>query len=227
MAKISTYEQDVTVNGVDRIIGSDGNRNNATKNFSVRSLTDFINTDLFKGFEDGQVITVFNDTIIPSAIQSTFVTTVYEGTNEGNSVLATGANELTFGTTLTFTDPQVAIDSYIVVLNGTNKYTSLITGISEDNRTITVDRNFTSDELLIFGLPGGINNIATFLRYTGISIQGATLDAAVSRVNNLNPEGPLSIRTWWGTQIQYDTQFPGGVGLELDVEYTIYTPLVP
>ena len=46
----------------------------------------------------------------------------------------------------------------------------------------------------------------------------------VGRVTNLNPNGPANIRFWFGTQMEFDTQFPGGVGLQADVEYTIYTP---
>lgn len=227
MARISTYAEDIVVSDRDRIIGTDGDQSNQTKNFSVRTLTNFINEDLFDGFTDGEVITIFEDTIIPSSIQSTFVTTVFVGTDPQNSVVATGPNEITFGSGITFVDPQVAIDSYVVLVNGNDKYTSLITGISQTNRTVTLAKAFTASELLTFGPAQGITNVATFLRYTGISVQGGVLDAITGRTANINPNGPASIRFWYGTQVEYDTQFPGGVGLELDVEYTIYTPLVP
>jgi len=42
MARISTYALDTNIKGTDKLIGTDVENNNVTKNFSVKELTDYI-----------------------------------------------------------------------------------------------------------------------------------------------------------------------------------------
>lgn len=44
MAKISTYSLDVDVRGTDKVIGTDGGSANATKNFTIDRVAEFLNT---------------------------------------------------------------------------------------------------------------------------------------------------------------------------------------
>jgi len=44
MAKISTYALDTDVRGTDKVIGTDGGAANATKNFTIDKVADFLNT---------------------------------------------------------------------------------------------------------------------------------------------------------------------------------------
>ena len=42
MARIETYVNDTVISGLDKIIGTDAENNNATKNFTVNDLAAFI-----------------------------------------------------------------------------------------------------------------------------------------------------------------------------------------
>lgn len=44
MAKISTYSTDVSVSGTDKLIGTDADSSNATKNYTVQSIADYVVT---------------------------------------------------------------------------------------------------------------------------------------------------------------------------------------
>ena len=225
MPKISTYVKDNNLERGDRFIASEAT-GNQTVNIPLHAISDYVNAAHFDGFANGDIATVYNNTVVPSSLSSTFVTFVPTlAMNTAGNIISTNSTTLSVGTNLSnvFTSPQVAVNSYVVLINGVNKHVSRITAVDSVARTITLDHAIPSEISGSFDGSSGSLTEFTFLRYTGVNIRG-TLNASVGQINNINPNGPASIRFWFGTQMEFDTQFPGGAGLEEDVEYTIYTP---
>ena len=87
MARLSTYVNDVTVLGSDRIIGTDSS-NVSTKNFTIESLQDFILEDLFPGIPGDRVL---------------FTGTGGTAKQGGIRQIATTVNSVTLPSSVTFT----------------------------------------------------------------------------------------------------------------------------
>ena len=53
MARISTYALDTTISNLDRLVGTDAEDSNITKNFQIESLIEFISANLnLQAFDD-------------------------------------------------------------------------------------------------------------------------------------------------------------------------------
>jgi len=51
MARITTYENDESINGKDKLLGSDSRDSGATKNYLIADLADYVSANINKGYK--------------------------------------------------------------------------------------------------------------------------------------------------------------------------------
>tara|TARA_B110000902_G_scaffold74007_1_gene87434 strand:+ start:229 stop:696 length:468 start_codon:yes stop_codon:yes gene_type:complete len=51
MARITTYEYDQSINGKDKLLGTDSQDSDATKNYLIENLVDYVSANINKGYK--------------------------------------------------------------------------------------------------------------------------------------------------------------------------------
>lgn len=242
MARIGTYSNDTTVTANDRVIGTDVN-GGATNNYRMGDISNFVRTTIFPNLDDGRVFIQNEGSLLESFISNPVTAEAYSNEYVASDTAADLTKAIYFSNASTITVGSGVTDVFdstilmtgvrLIFINRDTATRILLTVASVDTtaRTITLTQNVTNFADFDGSTIANGSNQLMFVRNNGISLDGSitagTINAPVTRVNNINPNGPATIRFWFGTQMEFDTQFPGGAGLEADVEYTIYTPRNP
>ena len=150
MARISTYAIDSTIEGSDKLLGTDANSNSslATKNYTIDSLKEYINGASAKN--------------IPDEIPLGFALTVNrEGTDYERALVRTLASSVETDVVLKSSTVNTGCDVYLNTL-GTGQVFLIIRDYNDGQFAVDYDLNdFATNSATFTGVVGGVTHTGT------------------------------------------------------------------
>ena len=150
MARISTYAIDSTIEGSDKLLGTDANSNSslATKNYTIDSLKEYINGASAKN--------------IPDEIPLGFALTVNrEGTDYERALVRTLASSVETNVVLKSASVNTGCDVYLNTL-GTGQVFLIIRDYNDGQFAVDYDLNdFATNSATFTGVVGGVTHTGT------------------------------------------------------------------
>lgn len=150
MARISTYAIDSTIEGSDKLLGTDANSNSslATKNYTIDSLKEYINGASARN--------------IPDDIPLGFALTVNrEGTNYERALVRTLASSVETNVVLKSASVNTGCDVYLNTL-GTGQVFLIIRDYNDGQFAVDYDLNdFATNSATFTGIVGGVTHSGT------------------------------------------------------------------
>lgn len=204
MARISTYAIDSTVEGNDKLLGTDANSNSslATKNYTIDSLKEYINGASAKN--------------IPDEIPLGFALTVNrEGTDYERALVRTLASSLETNVVLKSSTVNTGCDVYLNTL-GTGQVFLIIRDYNDGQFAVDYDLNdFATNSATFTGVIGGVTHTGTVTSFNKPDFSNTSPDANYSQYttsgNNVYTEWMFNVtlgsgETYTGGQVAF-TEF--------------------
>ena len=204
MARISTYAIDSTVEGNDKLLGTDANSNSslATKNYTIDSLKEYINGASAKN--------------IPDEIPLGFALTVNrEGTDYERALVRTLASSLETNVVLKSSTVNTGCDVYLNTL-GTGQVFLIIRDYNDGQFAVDYDLNdFATNGATFTGTIGGVTHTGTVTSFNKPDFSNTSPDANYSQYttsgNNIYTEWMFNVtlgagETYTGGQVAF-TEF--------------------
>ena len=186
MARISTYAIDSTVEGSDKLLGTDANSNSslATKNYTIDSLKEYINGASTKN--------------IPDDIPLGFALTVNrEGTDYERALVRTLASSVENNVVLKSAAVNTGCDVYLNTL-GTGQVFLIIRDYNDGQFALDYDLNdFATNSATFTGIVGGVTHSGTVTSFNAPNFGSASPDANDSQYvtsgNNIYTEWMFNV----------------------------------
>ena len=193
MARISTYAIDSTIEGSDKLLGTDANSNSslATKNYTIDSLKEYINGASAKN--------------IPDEIPLGFALTVNrEGTDYERALVRTLASSVETNVVLKSTTVNTGCDVYLNTL-GTGQVFLIIRDYNDGQFAVDYDLNdFATNSATFTGIVGGVTHSGTVTSFNAPTFTSSSPNANdsqyVTNGNNIYTEWMFNV-TLDGTQV--------------------------
>jgi hypothetical protein len=170
MARISTYAIDSTIEGSDKLLGTDANSNSslATKNYTIDSLKEYINGASAKN--------------IPDEIPLGFALTVNrEGTDYERALVRTLASSVETNVVLKSTTVNTGCDVYLNTL-GTGQVFLIIRDYNDGQFAVDYDLNdFALNSATFTGTIGGVAHSGTVTSFNAPDFSNSSPSANVSQ----------------------------------------------
>ena len=189
MARISTYAIDSTIEGSDKLLGTDANSTSslATKNYTIDSLKEYINGASAKN--------------IPDDIPLGFALTVNrEGTDYERALVRTLASSVETNVVLKSATVNTGCDVYLNTL-GTGQVFLIIRDYNDGQFAVDYDLNdFATNSATFTGVVGGVTHSGTVTSFNAPNFGSDSPDANDSQyVTNGN-----NIYTEWMCNVTLD-----------------------
>ena len=186
MARISTYAIDSTVEGSDKLLGTDANSNSslATKNYTIDSLKEYINGASAKN--------------IPDDIPLGFALTVNrEGTDYERALVRTLASSVENNVVLKSATVNTGCDVYLNTL-GTGQVFLIIRDYNDGQFAVDYDLNdFATNSATFTGIVGGVTHSGTVTSFNAPNFGSSSPDANDSQYvtsgNNIYTEWMFNV----------------------------------
>jgi hypothetical protein len=186
MARISTYAIDSTIEGSDKLLGTDANSNSslATKNYTIDSLKEYINGTSAKN--------------IPDDIPLGFALTVNrEGTDYERALVRTLASSVENNVVLKSTTVNTGCDVYLNTL-GTGQVFLIIRDYNDGQFAVDYDLNdFATNSATFTGIVGGVTHSGTVTSFNAPNFGSSSPDANDSQYvtsgNNIYTEWMFNV----------------------------------
>ena len=197
MARISTYTIDSTVEGSDKLLGTDANSSSAlaTKNYTIDSLKTYIL---------GEDTTANN---IPDSVPLGFYLSVNrEGTTYEKSLVRTLASSVLTNVVLKSATVNTGTDIYLNTL-GTGQVFLVIRDYNDGQFALDYDlADFANNSATFSGVLGGVNYTGTV---TSFNAPTFTASSAEPNVSQYTTSGNNKY-TDWGFNVTLDQNYTGG-----------------
>ena len=186
MARISTYAIDSTIEGSDKLLGTDANSNSslATKNYTIDSLKEYINGASAKN--------------IPDDIPLGFALTVNrEGTDYERALVRTLASSVETNVVLKSASVNTGCDVYLNTL-GTGQVFLIIRDYNDGQFAVDYDLNdFATNSATFTGVVGGVTHSGTVTSFNapnfGSDSPAANDSQYVTNGNNIYTEWMFNV----------------------------------
>jgi len=186
MARISTYAIDSTIEGSDKLLGTDANSNSslATKNYTIDSLKEYINGASAKN--------------IPDDIPLGFALTVNrEGTDYERALVRTLASSVENNVVLKSATVNTGCDVYLNTL-GTGQVFLIIRDYNDGQFAVDYDLNdFATNSATFTGIVGGVTHSGTVTSFNAPNFGSSSPDANDSQYvtsgNNIYTEWMFNV----------------------------------
>jgi hypothetical protein len=186
MARISTYAIDSTIEGSDKLLGTDANSNSslATKNYTIDSLKEYINGASARN--------------IPDDIPLGFALTVNrEGTNYERALVRTLASSVETNVVLKSASVNTGCDVYLNTL-GTGQVFLIIRDYNDGQFAVDYDLNdFATNSATFTGVVGGVTHSGTVTSFNapnfGSDSPAANDSQYVTNGNNIYTEWMFNV----------------------------------
>lgn len=186
MARISTYAIDSTIEGSDKLLGTDANSTSslATKNYTIDSLKEYINGASAKN--------------IPDDIPLGFALTVNrEGTDYERALVRTLASSVETNVVLKSATVNTGCDVYLNTL-GTGQVFLIIRDYNDGQFAVDYDLNdFATNSATFTGVVGGVTHSGTVTSFNapnfGSDSPGANDSQYVTNGNNIYTEWMFNV----------------------------------
>ena len=197
MARISTYTIDSTVEGSDKLLGTDANSSSAlaTKNYTIDSLKTYIL---------GEDTTANN---IPDSVPLGFYLSVNrEGTTYEKSLVRTLASSVLTNVVLKSSTVNTGTDIYLNTL-GTGQVFLVIRDYNDGQFALDYDlADFANNSATFSGVLGGVNYTGTVTSFNAPTFTSASAEPNVSQYTTSGNNK----YTDWGFNVTLDQTYTGG-----------------